>query len=148
MDFYNKLLNDAKILSNKHNEWIKLRDDYISKCSTYNIDWNKVKDAFILQDEIAEEYLYNNFDNNFLQELKDFINNPSPSIVISIFSNPLKNIEKYSMKKKRVWLYKKLKLYESLEKINEKLEEKFNIMIFNNYHNSKIRIEVQIILKS
>ena len=34
------------------NTLLKVRDEYITKCYTFNIDWNKVKDAFILQDEI------------------------------------------------------------------------------------------------
>jgi hypothetical protein len=146
MKFYKKLIRDAITISKKHNEWIKVRDDYIKKCSTFNIDWNKVKDAFILQDEIAEEYLWNNFNNDFLKEIKEFINVPSPSLIISIYSNPVKNIENYSKTRKRVWWYKKLKIYESLENINKELEENFNVMVFNNYHNNKCKIEIQIIL--
>jgi hypothetical protein len=147
MKFYKKLIRDSITVSKNHNEWIKVRDDYIKKCSKYNIDWNKVKDAFILQDEIAEEYLWKNFDNDFLKEIKGFINTPGPSIIISIYSNPVKNIENYSKTRKRVWRYKKLKFYESFNNINKKLEEKFNVMVFNNYHNNKTRIEIQIILK-
>ena len=146
--FHNKLINDVNTIFKKHQDWLKVRDEYITKCYTFNIDWNKVKDAFILQDEIAEQYLWNNFDNIFLKEIKSFINSPSPSVVLYIYSNPVKNIESYSISMKRIWKYKKLKIYESLDKLKEKLEKKFNVMVFNNYNNIKPCIEIQIILKN
>jgi hypothetical protein len=146
--FYNKLFNDANTAFNKNKDWMNKRDEYIAKCSIFNIDWSMVKDAFILQDEIAEEYLWKNYNNDFLNEIKHFINSPSPSIVISIYSNPIKNIESYSNSRKRMWKYKKIKINESLDELKEKLEKKCNVMIFNNYNNSKPCIEIQIILLS
>ena len=83
-----------------------------------------------------------------MKEIKSFINSPSPSVILDIYSNPVKNIESYSISMKRIWKYKKLKIYESLDKLKEKLEKKFNVMVFNNYNNIKPCIEIQIILKN
>jgi len=148
--FYKKILKEATKKSNKHQEWIIKRDDYISKCSKYNIEWEKVKDAFILQDENMAEYLWKNHDNEFLKEIKYFIDQPSPSIVLSIYSNPVfalqKNPDTFSKARKRVWKYKKYKIFESYNNIKKEFEKKQkNIMLFSKYHNGKNIFEIQII---
>jgi hypothetical protein len=144
--FYKKINKDLKNKRKNHDEWIIIRDKFISKCLDYNISWEKVKDAFILLDEEAEKYLWSNFNNEFLVEIKNFIDKPSPSEIITILSNPIKDFNNFASNRKRIWKYKKLKFFESYDNIKEMIETlNFNIMLFNKYHNGKNIIEIQII---
>jgi hypothetical protein len=144
--FYKKIRKNLLITKNNHELWIKERDEYIKNCKNYNIEWEKVKDAFILGDEDVEKYLWENFNNDFLHDIKNFINKQSPEQYISIYSNPMKDLDNFNKSRKRIWKYKKYKLFESFNNIRNEFEKKgINIMIFNKYHNGKNLIEVQIL---
>jgi len=144
--FYKKIKNDLITTKNKHESWIKIRDEYINNCKKYNIEWEKVKDAFILEDENMEKYLWENFNNEFLSDIKNFINKQSPNQYVSIYSNPIKNFDNFNKSRKRILKYKKYKLFESYNNIRNEFDKKgINIMIFNKYHNDKNIIELQFI---
>ena len=103
--FIDNVKKDLLFHYEKHKQWLFLRDSIIKECYEKNIDWNKVKDAFLFNDENAIDYLIKNCEKDYYNKLIIFFEKEVPSEVINIISRPVNLNNKISKNRKRCWKY-------------------------------------------
>jgi hypothetical protein len=117
--FIDTIKKDSQFYYEKHNQWLLLRDSIIRECYEKNIDWNKVKDAFLFNNENAINYLIDKCEKEYYDKLVTFFEKEIPSDTIEITCRPVNLNNKISKNTKRYWKYKNLEIKASLNELEK-----------------------------